>query len=55
MRAKKVFVYGASGHGRVVGDILQARKDANFIGYIDDAADFLGAGVGWSLDVHIYR
>jgi len=45
MRAQKIFVYGASGHGKVVGDILLARKDAKFVGYIDDGTQFRGRKV----------
>ncbi|MGH7746460.1 MAG: acetyltransferase [Candidatus Dormibacteria bacterium] len=40
MSAKKIFVYGASGHGKVVGDILLARREANFVGFIDDNSEF---------------
>jgi sugar O-acyltransferase (sialic acid O-acetyltransferase NeuD family) len=32
----KIFVYGAGGHGKVVGDILLACKDVQFAGFIDD-------------------
>src|SRR6266404_710890 len=39
MNARKLFVYGASGHGKVVGDILLACKDPDFVGFIDDRAD----------------
>jgi sugar O-acyltransferase (sialic acid O-acetyltransferase NeuD family) len=45
MSTRKLFVYGASGHGKVVGDILLACKDRDFVGFIDDRADLLGAGV----------
>jgi UDP-N-acetylbacillosamine N-acetyltransferase len=45
MSTRKLFVYGASGHGKVVGDILLACKDPDFVGFIDDRADLQGAGV----------
>jgi sugar O-acyltransferase (sialic acid O-acetyltransferase NeuD family) len=37
MDIQKIFVYGAGGHGKVVADILLARKDPRFFaGFIDD-------------------
>lgn len=42
---KKMFVYGASGHGKVVADILLARKEPDLVGFIDDRADFQGVNV----------
>ena len=36
MTVEKIFVYGASGHGKVVGDILLASKNPAFAGFIDD-------------------
>ena len=39
MNGRKLFVYGASGHGKVVADILLACKDPDFVGFIDDRAD----------------
>jgi UDP-N-acetylbacillosamine N-acetyltransferase len=45
MTARKLFVYGASGHGKVVGDILLACKVPNFVGFIDDRADLRGSRV----------
>jgi sugar O-acyltransferase (sialic acid O-acetyltransferase NeuD family) len=42
---KKVVVYGASGHGKVVGDILLARKDLSFAGFVDDNAELQGSRV----------
>jgi sugar O-acyltransferase (sialic acid O-acetyltransferase NeuD family) len=42
---KKMFVYGASGHGKVVADILIACKQPNFVGFVDDRADLGGANV----------
>jgi sugar O-acyltransferase (sialic acid O-acetyltransferase NeuD family) len=45
MVIEKVFVYGAGGHGKVVADILLARKDPRFAGFIDDRAALQGATV----------
>jgi len=42
---QKVIVYGASGHGKVVGDILLARKDPSFAGFVDDRAELQGSRV----------
>jgi sugar O-acyltransferase (sialic acid O-acetyltransferase NeuD family) len=42
---QKVIVYGASGHGKVVGDILLARKDPSFAGFVDDKAELQGSMV----------
>jgi UDP-N-acetylbacillosamine N-acetyltransferase len=36
---RKFFVYGASGHGKVVADILLACKNSAFVGFIDDRAE----------------
>src|ERR1700740_768420 len=35
----KIFVYGASGHGKVVADILLASKAQGFAGFVDDRAE----------------
>ena len=40
---EKTFVYGASGHGKVVADILLARQDSSFVGFIDDRTELQGA------------
>jgi UDP-N-acetylbacillosamine N-acetyltransferase len=45
MSKRKLFVYGASGHGKVVGDILLANKDPDFVGFIDDRAGLWDTGV----------
>ena len=42
---QKTFVYGASGHGKVVADILLARKDLTFVGFVDDRAELQGTHV----------
>jgi sugar O-acyltransferase (sialic acid O-acetyltransferase NeuD family) len=36
---QKVYVYGASGHGKVVADILLASKDSRLAGFVDDRAE----------------
>ena len=36
---QKTIVYGASGHGKVVADILLACKDTTFAGFVDDRAE----------------
>jgi|SRR5579872_1063185 len=45
MNIQRIFVYGASGHGKVVADILLARKDCEFAGFIDDGSQLQGASV----------
>jgi sugar O-acyltransferase (sialic acid O-acetyltransferase NeuD family) len=42
---QKTVVYGASGHGKVVADILLACKDPSFAGFIDDRAELQGTHV----------
>jgi sugar O-acyltransferase (sialic acid O-acetyltransferase NeuD family) len=42
---QKIIVYGAGGHGKVVGDILLARKDPSFAGFVDDSAELQGSMV----------
>src|SRR5690348_15162471 len=42
---EKLFVYGASGHGKVVADILLACKDSRVVGFIDDRAELLGTTI----------
>jgi len=37
MNGRRIFVYGASGHGKVVADILLSRRDPGFVGFIDDS------------------
>ncbi len=36
MRTKKVFVYGAGGHGKVIADMLLVGRVAGFAGFVDD-------------------
>ena len=45
MNRQRTFVYGASGHGKVVADILLALKDPSFVGFVDDRAELQGAHV----------
>lgn len=45
MSVHRTFVYGASGHGKVVCDILLALKDASFAGFVDDRAALAGTHV----------
>jgi sugar O-acyltransferase (sialic acid O-acetyltransferase NeuD family) len=45
MKIANLFVYGASGHGKVVADILLARKEPHFAGFIDDNSELQGAHV----------
>jgi sugar O-acyltransferase (sialic acid O-acetyltransferase NeuD family) len=45
MDIRKVFVYGAGGHGKVVADILLARKDPRLAGFIDDRPELQGSTV----------
>lgn len=42
---KKTFVYGASGHGKVVADILIASNDMTFAGFVDDRVELQGTHV----------
>src|ERR1700757_4305362 len=42
---ERTFVYGASGHGKVVADILMARGDAPLVGFIDARAELRGRTV----------
>jgi len=45
MKTESVFVYGASGHGVVVADILLARNDLRFLGFVDDSPEMRGKTV----------
>jgi UDP-N-acetylbacillosamine N-acetyltransferase len=42
---QKVFVYGASGHGKVVADILLAGKDSRLAGFVDDRVELQSTSV----------
>jgi sugar O-acyltransferase (sialic acid O-acetyltransferase NeuD family) len=40
-----MFVYGAGGHGKVVADILIAKKEKRFAGFVDDRNNLTGTKV----------
>jgi UDP-N-acetylbacillosamine N-acetyltransferase len=45
MKTRRVFVYGASGHGKVVADILVSKGDTEFAGFVDDREELLDTKV----------
>ncbi len=45
MRTKRIFVYGASGHGKVVADILLTSRSASLAGFVDDRQELTGTKV----------
>lgn len=45
MKNKRVFVYGAGGHGKVVANILVCSNTAGLTGFIDDRGDLQGTTV----------
>lgn len=45
MKTRKIFVYGASGHGKVVADILISNRGSEFVGFVDDSKELLGIAV----------
>ena len=48
MSERRIFVYGAGGHGKVVADLLMSRDEAEFAGFVDDREELWGATVmGW--------
>jgi sugar O-acyltransferase (sialic acid O-acetyltransferase NeuD family) len=48
MSGRRIFVYGAGGHGKVVADILVCRGEGEFAGFVDDCVGLQGARVmGW--------
>jgi sugar O-acyltransferase (sialic acid O-acetyltransferase NeuD family) len=42
---RRIFVYGAGGHGKVVADILLANRDSEFAGFVDDREERCGTRV----------
>lgn len=42
---QRTFVYGASGHGKVVADILLTARNASLTGFVDDRIELKGAEV----------
>ena len=45
MKPRRIFVYGASGHGKVVADILLSKHDTEFAGFVDDREELQGTTV----------
>ena len=45
MNRRRIFVYGAGGHGKVVADILLAKGDSEFAGFVDDREERWGTRV----------
>ena len=45
MNAKRILVYGAGGHGKVVADIALARAEDRFAGFVDDREELWGTKV----------
>jgi sugar O-acyltransferase (sialic acid O-acetyltransferase NeuD family) len=45
VRTRRIFVYGASGHGKVVADILISNGETEFAGFVDDNEELLGTTV----------
>ena len=42
----KILLYGASGHGKVVADIVRAESRYSLVGFIDDNIDAHGSELG---------
>jgi sugar O-acyltransferase (sialic acid O-acetyltransferase NeuD family) len=42
---RRIFVYGAGGHGKVVADILLCNADSEFAGFVDDREELWGSRV----------
>ncbi len=45
MSRRRIFVYGAGGHGKVVADILLRRGESEFVGFVDDREELWGSNV----------
>src|ERR1700693_5085931 len=45
MNTRRVFVYGAGGHGKVVADILICNGETEFVGFVDDRDELVGTTV----------
>ena len=45
MRKTLTFIYGASGHGKVVADILLSNVNVNLVGFVDDRKELTGTTV----------
>jgi UDP-N-acetylbacillosamine N-acetyltransferase len=42
---KRIYVYGASGHGKSVADILLCNENTNLVGFVDDQQELTGTKV----------
>ncbi len=42
MKSKRILVYGAGGHGKVVADIFIAKGECKFAGFVDDREELWG-------------
>jgi sugar O-acyltransferase (sialic acid O-acetyltransferase NeuD family) len=45
MSERRIFVYGAGGHGKVVADILVCTNEGEFAGFVDDCGELWGRKV----------
>jgi sugar O-acyltransferase (sialic acid O-acetyltransferase NeuD family) len=45
MSTRRIFVYGAGGHGKVVADIFVCRGESEFAGFVDDREELWGTRV----------
>jgi sugar O-acyltransferase (sialic acid O-acetyltransferase NeuD family) len=45
VKTRRIFVYGAGGHGKVVADILISKGDTEFAGFVDDREELRGTQV----------
>jgi sugar O-acyltransferase (sialic acid O-acetyltransferase NeuD family) len=45
MSARRIFVYGAGGHGKVVADVFVCRGESEFAGFVDDREELWGTRV----------
>ena len=45
MSGRRIFVYGAGGHGKVVADILASRGEGDLAGFVDDCRELWGTRV----------
>jgi sugar O-acyltransferase (sialic acid O-acetyltransferase NeuD family) len=45
VKTRRVFVYGARGHGKVVADILISSGESGFAGFVDDREELRGTTV----------
>jgi sugar O-acyltransferase (sialic acid O-acetyltransferase NeuD family) len=45
VKSRRIFVYGAGGHGKVVADILISRGESEFAGFVDDREELWGTKV----------